>query len=234
MKTMLQFLIRRRNPRFRFDPDLDSRVLLQFTVILGMSMLRGLRLLLALRKPKGAMLAAGVTMFAIHKIQWGRFMKLGKHVHLSGLGKGGLQIGDHVGIGAYSRVIVSSSLTALGAHIAIGNRVGIGEYAYLGGAGGLEIGADCIIGQYFSCHPENHVHSEVHLPIRLQGVTHRGISIGSNCWIGSKVTVLDGVSIGVGSVIAAGAVVTRSFPPYSIIGGVPARLLKSRIPTPVL
>jgi acetyltransferase-like isoleucine patch superfamily enzyme len=98
----------------------------------------------------------------------------------------------------------------------------------LGGAGGLEIGDECIIGQYLSCHPENHVSGDLEVAIRHQGVTRKGIKIGPNCWIGSKVTILDGVEIGKGCIIAAGAVVTKSFPSNSVIGGVPAKLLKSR------
>jgi acetyltransferase-like isoleucine patch superfamily enzyme len=66
-------------------------------------------------------------------------------------------------------------------------------------------------------------------PIRLQGVTRKGIRIGNNCWIGSKVTILDGVTIGDGCILAAGTVVTKSFPANSIIGGVPAKIIKSRV-----
>jgi acetyltransferase-like isoleucine patch superfamily enzyme len=98
----------------------------------------------------------------------------------------------------------------------------------LGITWGLTIGNDCIVGQYFSCHPENHNFDNLDLPIRHQGVTRKGIKIGNNCWIGSKVTILDGVEIGDGCVIAAGAVVQASFPPNSVIGGVPARILKQR------
>ncbi|MFT6338188.1 MAG: acetyltransferase-like isoleucine patch superfamily enzyme, partial [Halioglobus sp.] len=101
-------------------------------------------------------------------------------------------------------------------------------FAYLGGGGTLEIGNDCIVGQYFSCHPENHNYSIIEVPIRMQGVTHQGIKIGNNCWIGSKATVLDGVEIGAGCIIAAGAVVTKSFPSNSIIAGVPAKMIKRR------
>lgn len=232
MKKLLTSIIRRRNPAFCFDPALDQRMLLQFACEQAWQMLRGCRLLLALRAPRGAMLGPGVTFFAVHKVRWGRFLRLGAHVRLSALGKEGITLGRHVGIGAYSRLIVSTSLNDLGAFIRIGDHVGIGEYAYLGGAGGLEIGSDCIIGQYFSCHPENHAYHDLAQPIRHQGVQRLGIRIGRDCWIGSKVTVLDGVQLGDGCVVAAGAVVTRSFPPFSVIGGVPARLLKTRNPTP--
>lgn len=54
------------------------------------------------------------------------------------------------------------------------------------------------------------------------------VTIEDDVWCGANVTVLKGVTIGRGSVIAAGAVVTKSFPPYSIIGGIPAQLLKMR------
>ena len=54
------------------------------------------------------------------------------------------------------------------------------------------------------------------------------VVIEDDVWTGANVTILKGVTIGRGSVIAAGAVVTKSFPPYSIIGGVPAKLIKMR------
>lgn len=54
------------------------------------------------------------------------------------------------------------------------------------------------------------------------------VTIEDGCWIGANVTILKGVTIGRGSVIAAGAVVTKSCEPYSIIGGVPAKLIKMR------
>jgi len=137
-----------------------------------------------------------------------------------------IEFGNNVRIGSFSQVVASTSFNEIGEFIKIGNNVGIGEYSYLGGAGGLEIGDDCIIGQFFSCHPENHKFEDPNKLIRLQGVDRKGIQIGKNCWIGSKVTILDGVTIGDNCVIAAGAVVTKSMPSNSVIGGVPARVLR--------
>ena len=228
MKSIVQKIIQLRNQNFKFDEALNSGALLQFIWIQVGYLFRGLKVLFLFRKPKGMMLGKGVSFFNISKIKWGKFLRLGNQVYVSALSKNGIQFGNNVSIGAFSRVIVSTSLNDIGDKIVIGNNVGIGEFAYLGGAGGLEIGDECIVGQYLSCHPENHNYENINLSIRYQGVSRKGIKIGKNCWIGSKVTILDGVSIGNGSIIAAGSVVTKSFSENSIIGGVPAKLLKSR------
>jgi acetyltransferase-like isoleucine patch superfamily enzyme len=228
MKTLVLKIIQLRNPNFFFDEALNSGALIQFIWIQLWSLFRGFKVFFLFRNPKGMLLGTGVSFFNISKIKWGKFLRLGSHVYLSALSKNGIRFGNSVSIGAFSRVIVSTSLHDIGDTIIIGNNVGIGEFAYLGGAGGLEIGDECIVGQYWSCHPENHNYSDLNVSIRHQGVTRKGIKIGKNCWIGSKVTVLDGVHLGDGSIVAAGSVVTKSFPENSIIGGVPAKLLKNR------
>lgn len=228
MKKLLEKIIKIRNPHFAFDEALNSFALMQFVWIQFCSLIRGLKVLIFLRNPKGMLLGKNVSFFNLPKITYGKFLRLGNQVAVSALSKNGIHFGNNVSIGAFSRVIVSTSLNDIGDKISIGNNVGIGEFAYLGGAGGLEIGDECIVGQYLSCHPENHVYDDINISIRHQGVTRKGIKIGNNCWIGSKVTILDGVIIGNGCIIAAGSVVTKSFPDNSIIGGVPAKTLKNR------
>ena len=228
MKSIVLKIIQLRNPNFKFDDALNSAALIQFIWIQAGYLFRGFKVLFLLRKPKGMLLGKGVSFFNISKIHYGKFLRLGNQVYVSALSKNGIRFGDNVSIGAFSRVIVSTSLNDIGDQIVIGNNVGIGEFAYLGGAGGLQIGDECIVGQYLSCHPENHNYEDVSISIRHQGVSRKGIKIGANCWIGSKVTILDGVTLGDGCIIAAGSVVTKSFPENSIIGGVPAKLLKSR------
>lgn len=226
IKSLLTRLIRRKNPNFQFDKSVNSAMLWQLFVNNFFDWLRSWKLLLRGRKPAWLFLGKGVVIRNLQNIHFSPWVRIEDGVHLNGLGRGKIELGRHVRIGAYSRLIISTTLNNLGNFIKIGNNVGLGEFAYLGGAGGLEIGDDCIIGQYFSCHPENHVYDDPSKLIRLQGVTRKGIKIGKNCWIGSKVTILDGVTIGDNCVIAAGAVVTKSMPPNSVIGGVPAKVLK--------
>lgn len=228
MKTIAEKIIRLRNPDFTIDDALNSGAILQLIWIQLWSIIRGLKVIVFFKNPKGMLLGKRVSFFNPSKMKWGKFLRLGNDVYVSALSKQGIEFGNNVSIGAFSRIIVSTSFNNIGEKIKIGNNVGIGEFAYLGGSGGLEIGDECIVGQYLSCHPENHNYEDLDISIRHQGVSRKGIKIGENCWIGSKVTILDGVEIGDGCILAAGSVITKSFPDNSIIGGIPAKLLKTR------
>ena len=229
MKTIIENIIKKRNPNFKFDEGISMYVLTGMIFDKFICFLRGLKLLLFLRNPKFILVGRKVKFFNIPQISFGKWVKLDDYVYLNALGKDKIILGNNTGIGAFSRIVISTSFNNLGNFIKIGDNVGIGEFAYLGGGGGLEIGEGCIVGQYFSCHPENHIFEDSQKPIRLQGVTRKGIKIGCNCWIGAKVTILDGVTIGDNCVIAAGAVVTKDMPADSVIGGVPAKVIKSRL-----
>ncbi|HMW54784.1 MAG TPA: acyltransferase [Accumulibacter sp.] len=153
---------------------------------------------------------------------------IGSFSYFDALSRKGIRLGRNVSIGEYCRLEASGTITDIGLGIEIGDNTGIGAYSFVGGAGGVRIGSDVIMGQWVSFHPENHNYEDLDTPIRLQGVNRKGITIEDDCWIGAKATFLDGAHVGRGCVIAAGAVVRGQIPPYSIAGGVPARVLRSR------
>lgn len=226
LQSIIVKVIQQKNPVFTLDPAVSSSVLFSLVFQKVHSWIRALKTLWAGKFYSTLFLGKNVQLNFKNNIAFGRWNQIEDYVQLSALGSGSIRLGDNVKIGAFSRLIISTSFNEIGLFIHIGNNVGIGEFAYLGGAGGLEIGNDCIIGQYFSCHPENHYYQDNNQLIRHQGVSRKGIKIGNNCWIGSKVTILDGVTIGDNCVIAAGAVITKSMPANSVIGGVPAKMIK--------
>lgn len=107
----------------------------------------------------------------------------------------------------------------------------IGPYTCISGPGHVKIGKDCLIAAHSGIFANNHNFADLTRKIRNQGVTCKGIVIEDDCWLGHAVSVLDGVTIGQGSVIGAGSVVTKDIPPYSIAVGTPARVIRSRKPT---
>lgn len=161
-------------------------------------------------------------------MQIGSGVTLGDGVLIDALSHEGVRIDDHVNIGDFTRIEASGTITDIGKGISIGSNSGIGAFSFIGGAGGVSIGNDVIMGQWVSFHPENHNYESPDLPIRMQGVNRKGIVVEDDCWVGAKVTFLDGAHVGKGCVIAAGAVVRGTIPPYSIAAGVPARVIKSR------
>lgn len=184
--------------------------------------------LVRFRSTKVAYVSPNSKILCASKFKFGRNLMIARNCYIDAVSEDGIVCGDRVSFGMCTTMCASGSLSGLGKGIRIGNNVGLGTHGYYGGAGGVEIGDDTIFGNYVSVHPENHNYDKMNEPIRLQGVNHKGIKIGRNCWIGAKATILDGADVGEGSIVAAGAVVRGSFPPFSIIGGVPAKLIKMR------
>lgn len=103
----------------------------------------------------------------------------------------------------------------------------VGPYAYLGSCHRLSIGADTMIGAHSYLITANHGTSRKDIPYRDQGFEGADIRIEENVWIGCHVTVLPGVTIHQGAIVAAGAVVTHDIPAGETWGGIPARPLNS-------
>jgi acetyltransferase-like isoleucine patch superfamily enzyme len=161
-------------------------------------------------------------------IRLGRGCTLEREVVVDGYARNGVRIGKRSKIGAYTIISCTSHLSVFGKGFEIGSDSGIGEFSYIGAAGGVQIGDNVIMGQYVSFHSQEHVLPRTDTLMRLQGTQEKGISVGSDCWIGARVTLLDGARVGNGCVVAAGTVVRDEFPPYSVIAGVPGKVVRMR------
>lgn len=112
--------------------------------------------------------------------------------------------------------------TDFGKNITIGKEVFINSGCHFQDQGGIEIGDGAFIGHNVTLATINHDIA----PSQKRKNHYAPIKIGSNVWIGSNATVTQGVTIGEWSVVAAGAVVTKDVPPYTIVGGIPAKEIK--------
>ena len=119
-------------------------------------------------------------------------------------------------------------------HLTIGNDVDLASDVMITTKGGVSIGNRVWIGYRTVILSSNHTIPEGRDPIFIDSKkttlddTLRPVVIENDVWIGCNVTILPGVTVGTGSVIAAGSVVTKDIPPYAIYGGVPAKLIRMR------
>lgn len=103
----------------------------------------------------------------------------------------------------------------------------IGEYCVIRGQGGVQIGDRVYTSPFTQIIAVNHVFDDPKRPFVEQGITAEGIIIEDDVWLGAGAIVTDGVRIGKGAVVAAGAVVTKEVPPHTVVGGVPAKPIKT-------
>lgn len=108
--------------------------------------------------------------------------------------------------------------------VIIGDNTRIGLHTTV--IGPVEIGSNVNLAQGIVITALNHNFTDCTRRIDEQGISTAKVTIGNDVWIGANATVLPGVTIGNHSVVAAGAVVTKDVPPYSLVGGVPAKILK--------
>ena len=222
-KTINWIVSKLKGEPYCIDEAIPISYILNFLFVKVISFLYGLI------KLRGGYIHPSATIKCSSKISIGKNFIVGKNCYIDALSKKGLICGDNVSMGFFTHIELTGCMKLIGQGMIVGNNVGLGSHGHYGsGAGLLEIGDNTIFGNYVSIHPENHNFADLNIPIRLQGVNGKGIKIGNDCWIGAKVTILDGTVIGDHSIVAAGAVVTGKFPPYSIIGGVPAKIIKMR------
>lgn len=214
---------------FAIDDDISTGYVLKLSLKYGCMMIRGKLISLGNNR-----IASDIFVGKNVKISEKRLLHVGKKtkihdgVVLDALSKEGLSIGDYCVIGEKTIIQCTGGLSDIGKGITIGNRTTFNNDCFFGCAGGITIGDDVVAGQYVRFHSENHNYDDLDVLIREQGVTHKGIKIGNNCWIGSGAVFLDGSELEDGCVVAANAVITKKFPANSVIAGVPAKIIRKR------
>lgn len=113
-------------------------------------------------------------------------------------------------------------------HLSIGSGVFVGKNSHLGSYFPIEVGNNVMIGAGSYIVSGNHRFETRSVPMSQQGFSGAAIKINDDVWLGARVVILPGVTIGKGAIIGAGSVVNKSVPDYEIWGGVPARFLKQR------
>lgn len=112
--------------------------------------------------------------------------------------------------------------------LVLGEKSFFGDYCVIGCNSEITIGRDVMIAQAVTIRDTDHAFARTDIPMNRQGITTAPIRIGDDVWIGHGATILKGVTIGEGAIVAAAAVVLRDVAPYAIVGGVPARVIGNR------
>lgn len=227
IKKTLMFLAKKiKGKAFVIDSQIPTTYFMGVFLRLSIAYIRGVYIFK--KTNKFLLVESGVTIYSRNKIIFtGKSCRISKQVYIDALSVEGITFGENVSIQKFVTIECTGSIQSLGKGLKIGNNVGIGANSFLGCAGGVVIGDDTIIGNFVSFHSENHNFELKNIPIRLQGVTRKGIVVGKNCWIGAKVTILDGTVLGDNCIVAAGAVLTgKNYGSDVVIAGVPARVIK--------
>jgi len=194
--------------------------------------IRGLYMRLWIKSAKGLLLVGKkVRIFYPTNLQVGYNTIIEDGAEINCLSQQGIKLGNRVTIGKYAIIRPSNIYGGpIGAGLTMGDNSNIGPYNYIGCSGKITIGNNVMLAPRVSIYAENHVFDHPDVLIRDQGVEKKEVIIEDDCWIAANSILLAGVTIGKGSVVAAGSVVTENVPPYSLVGGVPAKLIKSRKP----
>lgn len=176
---------------------------------------------------KGVVFGRTITIRHPRKIELGQGVVIADGCVLDARGDtdNGIVVGENTIIGQGVRLICKSG------NIRLGNQVDIGAYSSIHAIAGnvIDIGDHVLIAPYSYIGCTRYKFDRIDIPISMQGIEPRGgIKVGNNTWLGAKVALLDGISVGNDVIIAAGAVVTKDIEPYAISMGVPAKKVRRR------
>lgn len=227
---MSRFISRLKRDNYEVDKSIGFKDLIIVSISKTTDLIRGCWHRLFFQESNGLVFVGKGSQIAhSHLIKAGKTLLIGRNVSINALSRGGIEFGDNVTLRDNVIIECSGVLRNLGEKLVIGNNVGISQNCFIAVRGNVTIGDNTIIGPHVSIFSENHNFESLEVPIREQGEKRSDVDIGEDVWIGTKSTILSGVKIGSHSIVAAGSVVNKSIPEYSVVGGVPARVLKTRL-----
>jgi acetyltransferase-like isoleucine patch superfamily enzyme len=188
--------------------------------------IRGILYRLILRMDGWAGIENNVRLRFADNIRLGHGVYLDQGTYLHAC-PSGIKIGDQTIVMHGAVLHVYNFRGMPGSGITIGSNSLIGEYSVIRGQGGVTIGDRVYTSPFTQVIAVNHVFDDPDIPFVEQGITAEGIVVEDDVWIGSGAVITDGVRVGKGAVIAAGAVVTKDVPAHTVVGGVPARQIKT-------
>jgi acetyltransferase-like isoleucine patch superfamily enzyme len=165
-----------------------------------------------------------------HKITTGKTITIGDNVEINALCLEGVTLGNNVTILRNTVIECTGNIKNMGVGLVVGNDVGIAQNCFIQVRGKVSIGSHVMFGPNVSIFSENHGFTSLETPMISQPTTRGEVIIEDDVWLGTRSVILSGIRIGKGSIIAAGALVNRDIPPYSIVAGVPGKIIKSRLP----
>lgn len=140
-------------------------------------------------------------------------------------GRKNITLGNAISIGRMSSLYAHDGLLSIGSNVSINSNTCIAS----ANGGNIIIENDVLIAQNVVIRAADHAHDRVDVPISHQGHIGGKIVIHDGVWIGANVVVTRNVTIGKGAIVGAGAVVTKDVPPFSIVAGIPAKVIAQRI-----
>jgi acetyltransferase-like isoleucine patch superfamily enzyme len=164
-----------------------------------------------------------------HKITAGKTITIGDNVEINALSVEGVTLGNNVTILRNTVIECTGNIKNMGVGLIIGDDVGIAQNCFIQVRGKVTIGSHVMFGPNVSIFSENHGFNSLDIPMISQPTVRGEVIIEDDVWLGTRSVILSGVRIGKGSIIAAGALVNRDIPPYSIVAGVPGKVIKSRL-----
>lgn len=214
---------------YKIDDAIKGKDLVVIFTTKLIEFFRGVLLKIFLKDSSGVVFKGKhVKILHKRKIECGKTLFLGDYVFINALSKNGIQIGNNVSIHRNTIIDCTGGIRAIGEGLKIGNNVGFSPNCYIQVRGKVKIGNNVIFGPDVSIFSETHIYSDADKFINEQGETRKGVVIEDGVWIGAGATIIDGVTVGENSIVAAKSLVNKNVPPFSIVGGIPAKVLKSR------